>query len=134
MSKDGMWEFDRTDFKEATTMLLLNDIKEKNENDLELKKLIRLQFQTNTEMLEWVADLFEKVCKLHVVYLATNSTFRNQKICQLRITRIHLIFHLLLLNKNLFHLLFPIPRSRTPLLHFHLEPPNENTVKLENLK
>ena len=66
-----MWEFDRTDFKEAITMLLLNDIKEKNENDLELKKLIRLQFETNTEMLEWVADLFEKVCKPLIIHLFT---------------------------------------------------------------
>ena len=58
-----MWKFNRADFKEAITLLLLNDIKEKNEIDLELKKLIRLQFVTNTAMLEWVADLFEMVCK-----------------------------------------------------------------------
>ena len=64
-----MWKFDRADFKEAITLLLLNDIKEKNENDLELKKLIRLQFETHTEMLEWVADLFEKVWKLLIIRL-----------------------------------------------------------------
>ena len=61
-----LWKFDRADFKEAITLLLLNDNKEKNENDLELKKLIRSQFGTNTEMLEWAADLFEKVCKLPI--------------------------------------------------------------------
>ena len=77
-----MWKFDRADFKEAITLLLLNDIKEKNENDLELKKLIRLQFETHTEMLEWVADLFEKVWKLLIIHLPSISTFRNQKISQ----------------------------------------------------
>ena len=79
---DDIWRFDRADFKEAITLLLLNDIKEKNENDLELKKLIRLQFETNTEMLEWAADLFEKVCKLLIINLPSISTFRNQKISQ----------------------------------------------------
>lgn len=44
--------------------MLLNDIKEKNEKDLELKKLIRLQFQNDMGMLKWAADLFQKVCKL----------------------------------------------------------------------
>ena len=83
LEMDITWKFDRVDFKEAITLLLLNDIKEKNENDLELKKLIRLQFETNTEMLEWAADLFEKVCKLRIIiYLPSISTFRNQKISQ----------------------------------------------------
>ena len=60
-----MWKFDRSDFKQAVTLLLLNDIMEKDENDLEMKKLIRLQFGNDMEMLKWAVDLFEKVWKLH---------------------------------------------------------------------
>ena len=56
-----MWIFDRPDFKQAVTLLLLNDIMEKDENDLELKKLIRLQFENDMEMSKWAADLFDKV-------------------------------------------------------------------------
>ena len=72
----GLWKFDRPDFKEAVRFLLLNDIKERNENDLELlelwnyfklKKLIRLQFENHLQMLKWAADLFDQVCK-HVLY------------------------------------------------------------------
>ena len=59
-----MWKFDRSDFKEAATLLVFNDIKEKDENDLELKKLIRLQFEDDVEMLKWAVDLFDKVSKL----------------------------------------------------------------------
>ena len=44
--------------------MLLNDIKEKDETDLELKKLIRLQFESDLGMSKWVADLFDQVCKL----------------------------------------------------------------------
>ena len=67
MSREGIWKFDRPDFKEAITLLLLNDIKEQDENDFELKKLIRLQFKNDLDMLKWAADLFEKVCKLHIL-------------------------------------------------------------------
>ena len=62
-----IWKFDRPDFKEAITLLLLNDIKEQDENDLELKKLIRLQFKNDLDMLKWATDLFEKVCKLCII-------------------------------------------------------------------
>ena len=61
MSNKDLWKFDRPDFKEAVTFLLLNDIKEKNENDLELKKLIRLQFENDLQMLKWAVDLFDQV-------------------------------------------------------------------------
>ena len=56
-----MWKFDRSDLKQAVTLLLLNDIMEKDENDLEMKKLIRLQFGNDMEMLKWAVDLFDKV-------------------------------------------------------------------------
>ena len=67
MSKKDLWKFDRPNFKDAVTFLLLNDIKEKDgpfqkdENDLELKKLIRLQFENDLQMLKWAVDLFDQV-------------------------------------------------------------------------
>ena len=42
--------------------MLLTDKTEKDENDLELKKLIRLQFENDSEMRTWIVDLFDKVC------------------------------------------------------------------------
>ena len=43
------------------TFLLLKDSTEKDENDLNLKKLIRLQFENDLQMLKWVVDLFDQV-------------------------------------------------------------------------
>ena len=81
LTKEGLWKFDRSDFKQAVTLLLLNDMMEKDENDLELKKLIRLQFENDMEMLKWAADLFDKVRKLHPgdfrVYLSMVLNFSS---------------------------------------------------------
>ena len=85
--------------KDAVTLLVLNDKEEKDENDLELKIIIRLQFENDLEMMEWAADIFDKVREL--VFLTQTSlkiTFRNQIIVvnlagQIRITQIH--FHLI---------------------------------------
>ena len=41
--------------------LLLNHKREKDENDLELKKLISMQFDNEVDMKAWVSQLFEKV-------------------------------------------------------------------------
>ena len=40
---------------------MLNVKMEKDENDLELKKLIRLQFDNDWEMIRWAVNLFDKV-------------------------------------------------------------------------
>ena len=53
--------FDQDHFKDAATLLFLNDEREKNETDLELKKLISLQFDNESEMKIWVSELFDKV-------------------------------------------------------------------------
>ena len=50
--------------KDAVTLLVLNDKEEKDENDLELKIIIRLQFENDLEMMEWAADIFDKVREL----------------------------------------------------------------------
>ena len=56
-----MWIFDRHDFKDAVTLLLLNDKMEKDENALELKKLICLQFENDSDMKTWAMNLYDKV-------------------------------------------------------------------------
>ena len=58
---DNLWVFDQNDFKDAVTLLLLNDKRESDENDLELKKLISMQFDNDSEMKIWIPDLFDKV-------------------------------------------------------------------------
>ena len=44
---------------------MLNVKMEKDENDLELKTLIRLQFENDWEMIRWAVNLFDKVRVLH---------------------------------------------------------------------
>ena len=61
LSDNNLWVFDKNDFKDAMTFLILNDERETNENDLELKKLIAMQFSNNSDMILWAVDLFEKV-------------------------------------------------------------------------
>lgn len=53
--------FNQNDFKDAVTLLLLNDKSETNVGDLELKKLISMQFDNDSEMKFWVTDLFDQV-------------------------------------------------------------------------
>lgn len=68
-----IWVFDRYDFKEAVTLLLLNDTMEKDENDLELKKLISTQFPKDVDMTLWAMELFNKVC--HSFWLLFNDIY-----------------------------------------------------------
>ena len=57
-----MWIFDRHDLKDAVTLLLLTDSTEKDVHDMELKKLIILQFEKDLDMKTWAMNLFDKVC------------------------------------------------------------------------
>ena len=50
LAEEKLWIFDQRHLKEAVTLLLLKDLNEKNETDLELKKLISLQFQNDSDM------------------------------------------------------------------------------------
>ena len=61
LADDKLWIFDQHDLKDAVTLLLLNDLNEKNENDLELKKLISMQFDTDSDMKTWAMNFFDKV-------------------------------------------------------------------------
>ena len=62
LSKTPMiYNFNQDDFKDAVTLLLLNDKRETNVGDLELKKLISMQFDNDSEMKIWVTDLFDQV-------------------------------------------------------------------------
>ena len=56
-----LWVFDQYHLKDAITLLLLNHKHEKNETDLELKKLINLQFEDVSDVQSWAIDLFDKV-------------------------------------------------------------------------
>ena len=58
--------FDQDHFKDAITLLYLNDKRENSSIDLELKKLINLQFQAQSDTKIWVVNLFDEVS--HPVY------------------------------------------------------------------
>ena len=61
--------FDQPHFKDAITFLLLNDKTDQERNDLELKKLISSQFSHESDMREFVVDLYDKVsCNLLVSF------------------------------------------------------------------
>ena len=60
-SENKLWVFDQLDLKDAVTLLLLNYKHEKNENDLELKKLISMQFENDLDMKIWAMSFFDKV-------------------------------------------------------------------------
>jgi len=55
------WVFDQYHLKDAITLLLLNHKQEKNQPDLELKKLISLQFENDSDLQSWAIDVFDKV-------------------------------------------------------------------------
>ena len=59
-----LWIFDQSHFKDAVTLLLLNDKREKEYDDLELKKLISSQFEKDSDMREWTVNLFDNVGEL----------------------------------------------------------------------
>ena len=59
LAEEKLWIFDQRHLKEAVTLLLLKDLNEKNETDLELKKLISLQFENDSDMKTWAIN-FEK--------------------------------------------------------------------------
>ena len=56
-----LWVFDQYHLKDAITLLLLNHKHETNETNLELKKLISLQFDNGLDMKIWAMDFFDKV-------------------------------------------------------------------------
>ena len=58
-----LWIFDQNHLKDATALLLLNHQHEKNEHDLEFKKLISLQFGNESDMKAWAMNLFDKVSR-----------------------------------------------------------------------
>ena len=58
---NDLWVFDQHHFKDTVTLLLLNDKKDKDEIDLQLKKLILMQFDNDMDMKTWTMDLFDTV-------------------------------------------------------------------------
>ena len=55
------WNFNRKDFKNAITSVLLNDDDAKNEIILKMVKVVRMHFDDEQEMFEWTKDIFQKV-------------------------------------------------------------------------
>ena len=58
---DNFWTFGQSAFKDATTLILLNDQHEKSEIDLKLKNLIVNQFKKKSDLSFWVINNFDKV-------------------------------------------------------------------------
>ena len=82
-NENDLWLFDQNDFKDAVTLLLLKDKRETSEDDLELKKLISMQFINESEMKLWTTDLFDKVClSWGRSFSASDRFFRSQRSCQ----------------------------------------------------
>ena len=61
LAEEKLWIFDQRHLKEAVTLLLLKDLNEKNETDLELKKLISLQFENDSDMKTWAINFYDSV-------------------------------------------------------------------------
>lgn len=76
LSDNNLWVFDKNDFKDAMTFLILNDERETNENDLELKKLIAMQFSNNSDMILWAVDLFEKVILISFLLILKKKRYK----------------------------------------------------------
>ena len=74
---ENFWNFDQSAFKDATTLILLNDPHEKIERDLELKKLITDQFNEISDLHFWIISNFDKVdfCRSFEIFYAN---FRNR--------------------------------------------------------
>ena len=58
---NDLWVFDQYHFKDAVTLLLLNHKIDTDEIDLELKKLIFMQFDNEIDMKTWAMELFDTV-------------------------------------------------------------------------
>ena len=61
MGEEYFWKFDQYDFKEATSLLLLNDPNDDEKTEIELKKLITDQFKQNSDLSSWIINNFNKV-------------------------------------------------------------------------
>ena len=60
---DNIWNFDEDMFYDATVTLARTKSNEKNDNILNLKKLIKSQFKDHVHLYTWANELYEKVCK-----------------------------------------------------------------------
>jgi len=58
---NDFWRFDSSAFKDATTLILLNDPKETTKIDLELKNLIVDQFKDKSDLSLWIINNYDKV-------------------------------------------------------------------------
>lgn len=83
LADDNLWVFDQTDLKDAITLLLLNDLNEKIKHDLELKKLISMQFETDSDMKTWAMNFYDTVSfKNEFEYLIPIEYLRRPRIYQ----------------------------------------------------
>ena len=77
------------------TLLLLNDSTINAENDLELKKLVRLQFENDSNMRTWVVDLYDNVSFrwLMKIYFS-NSSIKEADLLPKRIPKESIYIHI----------------------------------------
>ena len=61
LNEQSMWTFDRNDFKNAVTCLILYDEMEKDKLALQMKELISKQFETDKELTDWSKNIFKQV-------------------------------------------------------------------------
>ena len=58
---ESFWLFDQCAFKDASSFILLDDINDKSETDIGIKKLITEQFDHMSDLHFWIKNNFEKV-------------------------------------------------------------------------
>ena len=58
---DNIWTFGQFAFKNATTLVLLDNPTEETETDRALKKLIHEQFEHISDLRDWVISNYDKV-------------------------------------------------------------------------
>ena len=60
---DNVWNFDEDMLYDATVTLARTKSKEKNHTILNMKEMIKSQFDNHVHLYTWANELYEKVCK-----------------------------------------------------------------------
>ena len=61
MNETNVWTFNRRDFKNSITYLILNDEQETDETSIKMRELISNHFQTDKELTDWSKEIFKQV-------------------------------------------------------------------------
>ena len=63
LALDNVWDFDKDMFYDATVTLARTKFDEENDTVLNMKAMIKSQFQDDFHLYTWANELYEKVSK-----------------------------------------------------------------------